>query len=219
MTEFFISAVVLGIVVAIPPGSVTLVACQRSLQFGFRNSMWFTLGSSLSDTFYILLVWFGVAGAVSALPWFKPALFVVCGLLLVWMGLSSILPLLKRDATDEDLGELVADPRATVVQGVLVTLTTPLTIVGWLAVAGNFFLLWGERLPESRNWGLATVALIMLGVLVWFVPLIFAVSRLRALVGPRLKRGLIIGANLGLVAFGAVALWSAVEIFLGWSQG
>jgi threonine/homoserine/homoserine lactone efflux protein len=153
------------------------------------------------------------------LPWFKPALFVVCGLLLVWMGLSSILPLLKRDATDEDLGELVADPRATVVQGVLVTLTTPLTIVGWLAVAGNFFLLWGERLPESRNWGLATVALIMLGVLVWFVPLIFAVSRLRALVGPRLKRGLIIGANLGLVAFGAVALWSAVEIFLGWSQG
>ena len=55
--DFIISAFVLGIVVAIPPGSVTIIACQRALQIGFRNSLYFTFGSCLSDIFYLTLVY------------------------------------------------------------------------------------------------------------------------------------------------------------------
>ena len=59
--NYFISAFVLGVIVAIPPGSVTVIACQRALQYGFRNSLVFTMGSSLTDIFYICLVYVGLA--------------------------------------------------------------------------------------------------------------------------------------------------------------
>ena len=65
LLEYLLSAVVLGIVVAVPPGAVTIVACQRALQYGFRNSAIFTLGSCLSDIFYITLVYIGVANLIS----------------------------------------------------------------------------------------------------------------------------------------------------------
>jgi threonine/homoserine/homoserine lactone efflux protein len=215
LIEYFLSAVVLGVVVAMPPGSVTVVACQRSLQFGFRNSLLFSLGSSLADIFYIVLVWCGVAGVLAANPALKTGLWLVCGALLVGLGVSAILPMLRSGARSGEASPLQANPGATFASGVLVTLTNPMTIVGWLAVAGSFFLLWNDRLPASRAWAPATIALIMLGVQLWFVPLTFIVSRLRHLVGERVKRLLILGANAALVVFGVLALASAVQSLAG----
>jgi L-lysine exporter family protein LysE/ArgO len=211
LIEFLVSAFLLGVVVAIPPGSVTVVAVQRALQLGFRNSVFFSLGSACSDVFYLSLVWLGVAHLVSGNRALKIGLWFACGAILVVLGLVSIASLRKTKNDADLLAGFQASRPATFVSGVLVTLTNPLTIVGWIGVAGNFFLTWGEKYPASRGLGAVTIACIMTGVLGWFLPFTFVVSRLRNRLGDKVKRVLVLAANLILMAFGAAAVYFAVS--------
>lgn len=217
LIEYLLSAFLLGIVVAIPPGSVTIVACQRALQYGFRNSIFFTLGSSLSDVFYLVLVFIGVANIISASLTLKVMLWIVCGLLLIGLGAASLFALKKSRGNEKgEKRSLSVNPLYTFISGVLVTLTNPMTIVGWIAVAGNFYLVWDARFPGSRNYAVVTIVLIMAGVLAWFLPLTFTASRLKRIMSEKLKTGLIIFSNICLMAFGLVALYYACRVIFSW---
>lgn len=55
MLEMLISAFVLGIVVAMPPGAVTIAGGRRAISFGFGTAVFFTMGSTTSDAFYASL--------------------------------------------------------------------------------------------------------------------------------------------------------------------
>jgi L-lysine exporter family protein LysE/ArgO len=211
LIEYLLSAVLLGIVVAVPPGSVTIIACQRALQYGFRNSAIFTLGSCLSDIFYITLVYIGVANLISDNQYLKIVLWIVCGIILIILGVSSISSIRKNHGIEENKSGFQSNPLATFISGILVTLSNPLTIVGWIVVAGNFFLIWNDKFPAYRNYGIILVSFIMLGVLIWFVPLIFIVSKLKKRINNQLKKGLILFSNICLIIFGFIALYYAVK--------
>ena len=213
LINFFFSSVLLGIIVAIPPGSVTVVACQRALQIGFRNSIFFSFGSCVSDMFYLFLVYFGVAGLISGNVIFKIILWLICGLTLILLGVFSIIAIRKKDKNDK-LNEFQKSKLSTFISGILVTLTNPVTIIGWIAVAGNFFLLWNDKFPESKKYGLISVFLIMIGVLLWFLPMTFAVSRLKKILNERLKIFFILITNCFLIIFGFAAFYSAAQTLL-----
>lgn len=209
--EYLVSAVFLGFVVAVPPGAVTIVACQRALQYGFRSSAIFTLGSCLSDIFYITLVYLGVANLISNNPYLKIALWVVCGIILIVLGVSSINSIRKNQGIEENKPGFQSNPLATFISGIVITLSNPLTIVGWIVVAGNFFLIWNHNFPNYRNYGIVTVSFIMVGVLIWFVPLIFIVSKLKKKINDPLKKWLILLSNLCLIMFGFISLYYAFK--------
>jgi L-lysine exporter family protein LysE/ArgO len=209
LIEYLISAVLLGIVVAVPPGAVTIIACQRALQYGFRNSAIFTLGSCLSDIFYITLVYIGVANLISDNHYLKMVLWVVCGIILIILGMSSIRSIRKPHGIEENKSGFQSNPLATFISGIVITLSNPLTIVGWMVVAGNFFLIWNHKFPDYKNYGIVTVSFIMVGVLIWFVPLIFIVSKLKKRINDQLKKWLILLSNLCLIIFGIMALYYA----------
>ena len=211
LIEYLLSAVVLGIVVAVPPGAVTVIACQRALQYGFRNSAIFTLGSCLSDIFYITLVYIGVANLISDNQYLKIALWIVCGLILITLGVSSINAIRKEQGIEENKASFQSSPLATFISGIVITLSNPLTIVGWIVVAGNFFLIWNHKLPSYKNYGIVTVSFIMVGVLIWFVPLIYIVSKLKKRINDPIKKWLILLSNLCLILFGFAALYYAVK--------
>jgi L-lysine exporter family protein LysE/ArgO len=212
LLNFLMSSVVLGIVVAIPPGSVTVIACQRAIQFGFRNSLFFSIGSCLSDIFYIVLVFFGIANVISDNIYYKIILWFVCGLILILLGATSIVSLRKKN-DGMQLMRFQSDPFPTFLSGILVTLTNPVTIVGWIAIAGNFFLLWNEKFKDSKKFGILSIAFIMIGVIIWFVPLTYAVSRLKKFMTEKLKMILIITANCFLILFGIYAFFLAINSF------
>ncbi len=211
LLEYLVSAVLLGIVVAVPPGAVTIVACQRALQYGFRNSAIFTLGSCLSDIFYITLVYLGVANLISNNHYLKITLWIVCGMILIILGISSINSTSKNQGIEESKPGFQSSPLATFISGIVITLSNPLTIVGWMVVAGNFFLIWNHKFPNYKKYGIVTVSFIMLGVLIWFVPLIFIVSKLKKRISDPLKNWLILFSNLCLILFGFMALYYAVK--------
>jgi hypothetical protein len=83
--------------------------------------------------------------------------------------------------------------------------------VGWIVVAGNFFLIWNHKFPNYNNYGIVTVSFIMLGVLIWFVPLIFIVSKLKKKINDQLKKWLILLSNLCLMLFGFISLYYAFK--------
>ncbi len=211
LIEYLLAAIVLGVVVAIPPGSVTVIACQRALRFGFGNSVFFSIGSCMSDVFYLILVYLGVAHFISDNRVLKIALWFVCGGVLLALGINSLVSLRKSEnGGNEDKG-LDSNRLATFVSGILVTLTNPMTIVGWVVIAGNFYLIWNEKFPESRNFGLLAICVIQFGVMLYFIPLTFAVSRLRKKMSERLKRWLIVISNLCLIVFGVLSFYLAIN--------
>jgi len=213
--NYLISAFILGVIVAIPPGSVTVIACQRALQYGFRNSLVFTMGSSLTDIFYICLVYFGLTKFIQS-DGNRFILWVLCGLLLVLIGVATMASAKESDSADAGGPEnLQSRPLVTFVSGIVVTLTNPMTIIGWIAIAGNFFLLWRDRLPGSAAGAVMTVAVIMAGVLAWFIPLIYAVSRLHRIINQKYRRYLVTFAGACLTVFGVISLFSAYRILAG----
>jgi L-lysine exporter family protein LysE/ArgO len=209
--EYLIAAIVMGIVVAIPPGSVTVIACQRALRFGFGNSVFFSLGSCVSDIFYLFLVYLGVAHIISDNWLLKIILWFVCGVILIALGIQSLVTIKKNDGNGSDNEGLDSNRFATFMSGILVTLTNPMTIVGWIVIAGNFFLIWNDKFPGSRDYGVLAIGVIQLGVLIYFIPLTFIVSKLRKRMSDNLKKWLIIVSDICLIAFGVAAFYYAVN--------
>jgi L-lysine exporter family protein LysE/ArgO len=209
--DFIISAFVLGIVVAIPPGSVTIIACQRALQLGFRNSIYFTLGSCLSDIFYLALVYLGVANFIASNEICKIILWFVSGSVLLFIGGSSIYSLINKKQDSKTIDNYQNSRLATFISGIVVTLSNPMTIIGWIVVAGNFYLIWNEKYPGMRNHGIITIAVIMLGVLIYFIPLTYIVSRLGKMLKEKFINILILIGNIFLIVFGGMAFYYAVK--------
>lgn len=212
--QYFLSAIVLGIVVAMPPGSVTIISFQRALLYGYKNSMIFTLGSCLSDIFYILLVYFGIASIVSSNEILKIILWIFCGFILLYLGIDSLITLRKNEKSTNSKKILQKGTYGTFLSGILVTLTNPMTIIGWIAIAGNYFLIWNEKYPSAKNFSSITIALIMIGVLIWFAPLNYFVSRMKNILSERIKTWLIIISNIFLISFGLIAFYYVYKSLL-----
>jgi len=212
LIEYLVSAVILGFVVAIPPGSVTVVAGLRAIQCGFKNSLVFTCGSSLADIFYLLLVYYGFANIISGNQTFKIVFGIICAGILIIFGVTSLLS--ARNTQSNKLGNFQINPLATFISGILVTLTNPMTIAGWIGIAGNFFSLWNKDFPPSKNMGVVTIVLIMAGVLIWFVPLLFIISRFKKIINEKLKMYLIMISGIFLIAFGITGLYYIIRTII-----
>ena len=212
--DFFAAAFLLGIVVAIPPGSVTIIAVQRALRNGIGNSLLFTAGSSCSDIFYLILVYFGAANIAASNRTFKIILWFVSGAILIGMAVVSFISVLKSRGKEPVEKKIQSRRLTTFISGILVTLTNPMTVVGWIAVAGNFFLIWNEKCPDIKKYGILTVFVIMLGVLTWFVPLILIIHKIGKLLKGKITDILVTAGNAFLLAFGILAFYYAVKTAL-----
>ena len=205
---YLLSAIILGIIVAIPPGSVTIIACQRALLLGFKNSIIFSLGSCLSDLFYITLVYVGISNLIIKNYYFKIILWIICGLLLLIIGILSIISLRKNKEKNK-LMNFQSNSLTTFISGILITLTNPMTIIGWIAVGGNYFLVWYTKYPDIRNYMGIIFIFIIIGVMIWFIPLVFIISKLKKIINEKVKVVLVLISNICLIIFGFMSLYYA----------
>jgi threonine/homoserine/homoserine lactone efflux protein len=205
LINYFISAFILGIIVAIPPGAVTVIACQRALQYGFKNSLIFSAGSSITDIFYISLVYLGLTGFILNSK-YKLALWIICGILLIAVGILTAISIRGKSIVNNKQAAIQSNPLVTFFSGIIITLTNPMTIIGWVAVAGNFFIMWRSKFNESGNYPVLTVIVIMTGVLIWFLPIVFLVSRLKKIINIKFQNYLIVFSGICLIIFGCISL-------------
>jgi threonine/homoserine/homoserine lactone efflux protein len=104
----------------------------------------------------------------------------------------------------------------TVLSGALITLSNPMTIVGWLAVGGNFFLLWASKGEVFKALGPAIIVFIMIGALIWFVPLLMVIAKIRHMLNRKVIDILIVGGNVILFCFGVLSFYNAFLIMKPW---
>src|SRR5690348_16322752 len=90
MFAMIVAAFTIGVVVAMPPGPVSISGSQRAMTRGFWNACNFYMGSVVSDAFYALLVYFGVSALLANSDVFRFGLWIIGGGWLIKMGIDAM---------------------------------------------------------------------------------------------------------------------------------
>jgi threonine/homoserine/homoserine lactone efflux protein len=171
----------------------------------------FNLGSVTSDAIYAFGVYFGLATLLTQSVPLRLALWLLGGAWLCWLGVDA---LRARIDLSVDSAALPATSWHEYRAGLLITLFNPLTIIGWIALAGSFFTRWDSAWPSLETVGALAVAAMLVGAMAWFVLLSLAFSAARRWVSPRAIRIVSVVSGLALIAYGLSAWWAALEVLL-----
>jgi threonine/homoserine/homoserine lactone efflux protein len=210
MLEMFISAYLLGIAVAIPPGSVTIEISRRAITRGWRAALTFNAGSLSADLLYAILVYIGLGPLVERSEAFRLGLWIIGGawlLFLGWEALRATIDLHKVNEAAE-----TETFRRGYLSGVGITLLNPLTVLGWIGLAGGFFAAWHGDWGSLAAWGWLAVLAMMLGVTTWTLFLIGFLSSIRQFIPPLAMRAFSVGAGLFLIGIGLRSWWLAAGV-------
>jgi hypothetical protein len=71
---------------------------------------------------------------------------------------------------------------------------------------------WNRKFPDSSDFSVLVTACIMTGVLLWFVPLLFVVSRLKKILSGRILMLLMRICDLWLIFFGFIAYYNFIKL-------
>ena len=213
MLEMVFSAFVVRFLVAIPPGTVTVAAAQKSISYGFKNSLAFTFGSCLSDILYILIVFYGFAPLISDNTSYKIIFWFFSGILLFYFGIDALKTIKKNIAfthTTNGHKQYVKDT----LSGIGITLSNPMTIAGWLVIAGGFFTHWKVEWPSINNYGLFSIVFMMIGVLCWFVPLLYIISKAKNVLNHVFLKLFSVVSGLFFISIALFSTYSAINLIL-----
>jgi threonine/homoserine/homoserine lactone efflux protein len=207
------AAFIIGIAVAIPPGAVIITGSQRAITLGFWNAFDFFMGVVAADAFYALLVYFGLSTVFKDSVAFKLVLWVLGGAWLCWLGIVAI-----RTKVDFSKGAVDAhgQVRLKVMRdGLLITLFNPLTIVSWIALAGNFFeTLWRPEWPARDSVGLLAILAMLVGTQAWALGVAGVLSAIRKMISPRLLHWVSVVSGVFLILYGLSGWWAALNLLL-----
>jgi putative LysE/RhtB family amino acid efflux pump len=204
LIALYLRTFVIGIAVAAPVGAMGMLCIQRTLERGWRTGFATGLGIATADGVYAALAAFGVAALSSALVAWQTPLRLVGGAMLVWLGVRSML----AKAADEKAPAVEHEPQhaAAYLSAVGLTLTNPMTIMAFGAVFASAGLVAQPGLASAAT----ATAGIASGSLAWWLVLVTGVMLARHAAGPRLVAGISRVSGAVIVAFGVLAIGSAV---------
>jgi threonine/homoserine/homoserine lactone efflux protein len=190
----------LGFAVAEPVGPIGVLVIGRTLVAGPRAGFVSGLGAATADAAYGSVAALGLIAAARPLVNHAGLLRLGGGLFLCWFGFRT---LVARPAQE---GEAGGDaPRLWGAYGstLLLTVTNPMTMLSFAAAFAGLGLANGVAGPGA---GLALVAAVFLGSMLWWALLSGGVGLLRGAVGTRALRAVNGVAGLLLLGFGLFAL-------------
>ena len=189
----FLTGLVAGFAIAMPPGAVTSLIVRIGLQRGFRSALAAGWGTATVDGVYCVVAVLAGAAIVPLLGAIDPPLRVVTGLVLVGLGLRGILGARREapSAGSPDARDLVA----TYVRFIAITMVNPATLAYFVAVALGFA---GAVLNDAR----AFIGGVFLASLTWHAILAVLSGSLHGRLGPSARAVLTVVANGVVIALG-----------------
>ena len=211
MLGMLVAAFIIGVAVAIPPGAVIISGSQRAITRGFWDAFNFFIGVLAADAFYALLVYFGLSTLFKDSVAFKLVLWILGGAWLCWLGISAIRTRVEFSTVDDSS---VVHTRWRVIRdGLLITLFNPLTIVSWIALAGNFFeTLWRPDWPARESVGLLAIIAMLVGTQTWALGVAGILSAIRRMISPRILHWVSVLSGIFLIVYGLSGWWSAINL-------
>jgi threonine/homoserine/homoserine lactone efflux protein len=195
---------VLGFAIAASPGPIFFLCLRRTLTRGWLSGLVSGLGVATADGVYGALAAFGVAVASAALVTQRRWLTLAGGILLVVLGLRGLLA--RRTDADRGSESATSGLGWTYVSTFGLTIANPATIISFGAV----FAALGVGIAGGYLRPAVLVGGVLLGSAAWWLGLVSAVAAIRTRVTPGVVRAIRIVSGVAIVAFGVVAIVSAI---------
>jgi threonine/homoserine/homoserine lactone efflux protein len=189
----FVTGLIAGFAIAMPPGAVTSLILRTGLQRGFRPALAAGWGTATVDGLYCVIAVLAGAAIIPLLGTADAPLRAVTGLVLVGLGLRGVLSARREapSAGSPDARDLVA----TYLRFVAITLVNPATLAYFLAIALGFA---GAVLNDAP----AFVVGVFAASLAWHALLAVMSGSLHGLLAPNARTVLTVVANGVVIALG-----------------
>jgi threonine/homoserine/homoserine lactone efflux protein len=132
----FVTGLVAGFAIAMPPGAVTSLIVRTGLQRGFPSALAAGWGTATVDGVYCVVAVLAGAAVVPLLGAIDPPLRVVTGLVLVGLGVRGIVSA-RHEAPSVGSPD-ARDLAATYARFIAITMVNPATLAYFVAVAFGF---------------------------------------------------------------------------------
>ncbi len=204
MASNLLRGLVLGFAIAASPGPIFFLCLRRTLTRGWSSGIAAGLGVATGDGIYAALAAFGVAAVTGALVAQRRWLALLGGGALLVFGLRSLLSSPARSESDDVPAS--SGLGAAYLSTLGLTFTNPATILAFAAVFAGL----GLGRTGGGPAAVLLVAGVLLGSTLWWVVLASLVASLRRRITPAVVRGIGLLSGLAILAFGVLAIASAV---------
>ena len=189
----FVTGLIAGFAIAMPPGAVTSLIVRIGLQRGFPSALAAGWGTATVDGIYCVIAVLAGAAVVPLLGAIDPPLRVVTGLVLVGLGLRGIQGA-RREAPSAGSpdGRALA---ATYLRFIAITMVNPATLAYFIAVALGFA---GSVLNDAG----AFIVGVFAASLTWHAILAVLSGSLHGRLSPNARTVLTVVANAVVIALG-----------------
>lgn len=199
MLGFFLKGVAIGAIIAMPFGPVGMLCLGRAIAMGLRVGLLSGMGAAAADALYGAVAAFGLTFVSDFLAQNARILQAAGGLFLVGMGL--------RLALSKAAPKPAETPKrryaGAFVSIFLLTLTNPMTVVGFLAIFAGFGL--GQTEVRSGE-ATAVVAGVFCGSMIWWAAIAFGGKLLRLRLLARMR-------TIKRVSGGLIAVFGLWAVF------
>ncbi|NUB25412.1 LysE family translocator [Azospirillum brasilense] len=198
-----LKGLIIGFSIAAPVGPIGLLCIRRTLADGPAHGFVSGLGAASADAVYGAIAGFGVVLVTDALLGAQVALKLVGGLMLLWLGWSTLRARPAEHAADARGGGGLAGAYASTFA---LTLANPATILSFAAVFGGL----GVSAGDGSSTGVAAllVAGVFTGSAMWWLGLSASVGAFRRRVTPAAMLWINRASGAVLGVFGIAALAS-----------
>ena len=189
----FLTGIIAGLAIAMPPGAVTGLIIRTGLQRGFRAALAAGWGTATVDGSYCSIAVLAGAALIPLLGAVETPLRAVTGLALVGLGVYGIIRSRAEMPTDAPVGTRALI--ATYIRFIGITMVNPATLAYFAAVAFGFA---GAVLADATGFIIG----VFVASLGWHALLAVMSGSLHGRLGPRARGTLTVFANGVVVALG-----------------
>lgn len=167
------SGFVTGLILSLPLGPAGVESIKRTISCGFKTGFKVSIGAITADVSYLFLINCGLSNVINSNKKTESIFWIISGLLLIIIGLSSIKSNSKKESDNSNfLCKKVSSFPFLI--GFIITFTNPMTPSLWFFMSATAIKHW-HRISFSA-YSSFIIALI-LGMITWFALLNYLVLK------------------------------------------
>jgi threonine/homoserine/homoserine lactone efflux protein len=168
-----IQGIIVGLILAVPVGPLSLICIQRTLSFGKFHGIFSGLGITIADSVYAVIAFLGLAAISGIILSYQVPLRILAGLVLIVVG-ARIIMFLPSDGKGSPEKESYTKD---VLSMAAIAIANPMTLIFLMITLPGYGLVFGGTSLFSAGW---FVAGFFFGSAVWWVILCGTVGSLRS---------------------------------------
>lgn len=203
-----IQGIIVGLILAVPVGPLSLICIQRTLSSGRVHGLLSGFGITVADSVYAVIAFLGLAAISSLILSYEVPLRIFAGLVLIVVGVRiiSFVPDRRQDKTGQ------ARYSTAFFSMLALALANPMTLVFLMVTLPGYGFVFGGTSLVSAGW---FVAGFVAGSALWWVILCGMVGSLRARLTERNLTLINHASGLFIAGVGTVMILAPVFVLAG----